>query len=127
MANADILIALETGPEVLPGSTRLKAGTATKMTLNQISTGAMALSGRVFEGYMVGAQPVNVKLRNRAARIVAALTQCDEAAAIQLLDDASNSIPVAVLMARCNVDAAKASTTLENHRGNVRAALTELY
>ena len=81
---ADHVIILDTGPEVLPGSTRLKAGTATKMVLNQITTGAMALSGLVFDGLMVGVQPSNAKLRARAFRIVRQLAACSEAEAERL-------------------------------------------
>lgn len=95
---ADIVVALNTGAEVLAGSTRLKAGTATKMALNMISTGAMALSGYVHEGMMVGVSPANAKLRQRAVRIVASLTRRDEDEAARLLAAASGRIPVAVLM-----------------------------
>ena len=73
-ARADIMICLDTGPEVLAGSTRLRAGTATKMVLNIISTGAMALSGYVYQGLMVEMKPSNAKLRLRAARIVDAIS-----------------------------------------------------
>jgi N-acetylmuramic acid 6-phosphate etherase len=124
-STASIVIALDTGPEVLPGSTRLKAGTATKLALNQISTGAMALSGRVFEGYMVGAQPVNVKLRGRAIRIVADLTGLDDEAAARLLHEAGNRIAVAVLMNRSKLDARKAARLLEKHRGHLANAITD--
>ncbi len=122
-ATADCVIALDTGPEVLPGSTRLKAGTATKLVLNMISTGAMALSGRVFEGYMVGVRPMNAKLRERAVRIVAALTSETETSATKLLETAGDSIPVAVLMARLNLPRETAEARLINAKGNLRAAL----
>jgi N-acetylmuramic acid 6-phosphate etherase len=88
-----------------------------------ISTGAMALSGRVFEGYMVGVRPVNAKLRKRAARIVAALTGQPEARSAELLQSAGDSIPVAVLMVRRNVTREDAETRLDEAKGNLRAAL----
>ena len=120
---ADIIIALDTGPEILPGSTRLKAGTATKMVLNQISTGAMAKAGYVFEGLMVGVRPVNAKLRRRCIRIVSELTGRPHDASETLLDEAEGSIPVTIMMARKNVDAEEARNKLEAARGNLRAAL----
>ena len=88
------------------GSTRLKAGTATKMVLNMISTGAMALSGYVYKGLMVGMRPVNAKLWDRAIRIVSALTGKPPGASATLLREADGRIPVAILMAHFNADAA---------------------
>lgn len=121
--DVDHLLLLPTGPEVLPGSTRLKAGTATKMVLNAISTGAMALSGRVFDGYMIGVQPTNNKLRKRAAQIVSALTGIDEKQAAQRLKDAGDNVAAAVLMERLKISAADAYALLERTRGDVRAAI----
>lgn len=122
-AEVDHLIVLPTGPEVLPGSTRLKAGTATKMVLNAISTGAMALSGRVFEGYMIGVQPTNAKLRKRAAYIISELTGLSFDDATQRLADAGNSVAAAVIMERLKISAADAHALLERTRGDVRAAI----
>lgn len=117
------VIALDTGPEVLPGSTRLKAGTATKMALNMISTGAMALSGRIYEGLMVGTQPVNNKLKQRAAGIVAFLTGLDPEAAAGLLEEAGMSIAAAIVMKRKGIDARSAARSLEEAGGDLRKAL----
>lgn len=122
-SDADWTVALDTGPEVLPGSTRLKAGTATKLVLNMISTGAMALSGRVFEGYMVGVKPMNAKLRKRATRIVAALTGLPEPDADTMLRAAGDDIRVAVLMKRRGVPREQAEALLTESKGNLRAAL----
>lgn len=122
---APLAIAVETGFEVLSGSTRLKAGTATKMVLNMISTGAMALYGRVFEGWMVNVQPANEKLRRRAVGIVAALTRMGEEAAKDLLAQAGGRVPIAVLMARRNLGPDEASALLERNGGSLRAALSE--
>ena len=120
---ATLVVALDTGPEVLPGSTRLKAGTATKSVLNQITTGAMALSGYVFEGRMVGVAPTNKKLRRRAERIVSELTGFDGVAAEGLLRDAGDRIAVAVVMSRRRMSAIDAARLLESNGGILRAAL----
>lgn len=120
---ADIVIALDTGPEVLPGSTRLKAGTATKLVLNQISTGAMAKAGYVFEGRMVGVQPSNKKLRQRCIRIIAELTKEDEKRAEQRLDETNGSIRLAVLMARKGIPLTEAQRRLDACQGVLRDAL----
>ncbi len=103
-ARADIMICLATGPEALSGSTRLRAGTATKMVLNIISTGAVALSGYVYRGLMVEMRPTNAKLRLRAARIVDAVAGTGQAAATELLKTANWSIPTAIVMALRKVD-----------------------
>jgi N-acetylmuramic acid 6-phosphate etherase len=121
---ADIVVALDTGPEVLPGSTRLKAGTVTKMVLNMITTGALALSGYVYEGQMVGMRPINAKLRLRAIRIIAGIAEVAESRAAELLDAAAGSIPVAVITARLGLDVAAARQRLQT-TGSLRAALEQ--
>jgi N-acetylmuramic acid 6-phosphate etherase len=122
-ADVDELVVLETGPEVLPGSTRLKAGTAAKLVLNMISTGAMALSGRVFEGRMVGVRPTNAKLRHRALAILGALTGQSEDACQTLLRRSGGNVAAALVMARAGIDRAEAESRLEASRGSVREAL----
>ncbi len=117
-AQADIMICLATGPEALAGSTRLRAGTATKMVLNIISTGAMALSGYVYQGLMVEMRPSNAKLRLRAARIVAAITGVGRAQAMELLKAVNWSIPTAIVIALRQVDLPTATALL--HNGAVR-------
>ena len=120
---AELTITLDTGPEALPGSTRLKAGTATKLALNMISTGAMAHAGLVYDGLMVGVRPVNAKLKKRAARIVGLLTGLDEDAASVLLEAAGNEIAVAVVMHRKGLVAAEARQRLARAAGILRDAL----
>ncbi len=122
-AGTDIVIALDTGPEVLAGSTRLKAGTATKLVLNIISTGAMALSGRVYGPHMVGMRPVNAKLRRRAERMVSTLACVPLARAGEYLDGADGTIPVAVLMAKRGMNRAQAEAALCAAGGMLRRAL----
>lgn len=120
---ADILIQLHTGPEVLAGSTRLKAGTATKLVLNMISTGAMALAGYVYAGRMVHMRPNNAKLRARAERMIAALGNVTPAMARALLAEADDRIAVAILMARTGLCAEDAARRLQETGGNLADAL----
>lgn len=122
---ADTVIALDTGPEVLAGSTRLRAGTATKMVLNMISTGGMTLAGYVRRGLMVEMRPTNAKLRRRAARIVAELGGCPETDATDLLEAAGWHIPTAVVMAVLKVSAEEARRRLEAAGGRLRGVLGE--
>lgn len=105
----DHLLVCASGPEVLTGSTRLKAGTATKLALNAISTALMVRLGKVYGNLMVDVRASNVKLRDRAARIVARLTGRDRADSLALLDAAGGAAAVAVVMARrtCARDAAE--------------------
>lgn len=117
------VIALATGPEVLPGSTRLKAGTATKLALNIISTGAMVRAGYVFEGLMVRVGPVNAKLRKRATRITAELTGLEADAADGLLRNAGDDIATAVYMHRRQTTPEAARSALAQHDWNLREAL----
>lgn len=121
---AEVVVAMDTGPEVVAGSTRLKAGTATKMALNMISTGAFALSGYVYEGYMVGVQATNVKLRKRAAGMVAVLTGRGAEESRGLLEAAGGSVSVAVVMGLRGLNREDAARLLEL-RGGLRGALEE--
>jgi N-acetylmuramic acid 6-phosphate etherase len=121
-AAAEIAIELATGPEVLTGSTRMKAGTATKMVLNMLSTGVMVRQGAVFGNLMVNVQPTNAKLVDRARRIIAAATGCDEATAARLLSEAG-SVKVAIAMQRLGLPYAAAMARLKHAGGSLRAAL----
>ena len=112
-ACVDHLIVLETGPEVLTGSTRMKAGTATKLALNTISTTLMVRSGRVYENLMVDLRASNQKLRDRAARIVAELTGLTREESFGLLDRAGGEVKVAILMHRLNLTMLEAEQRLE--------------
>jgi N-acetylmuramic acid 6-phosphate etherase len=119
---AELAITPVTGPEVVTGSTRMKAGTATKLVLNMLSTGVMVRLGYVFGNLMVNVQPTNEKLRDRAVRIVATLTGLDAGAAAKLLS-AGGSVRVAVVMHRLSLDRAAAAARLEAARGSLRGAL----
>jgi N-acetylmuramic acid 6-phosphate etherase len=119
----DLVIRPLTGPEILTGSTRLKAGTATKMVLNALSTLVMVQLGKVYENLMVDLRASNAKLRDRAARIVGELTGLDRAAAANLLAQAGGQVKRAVVMRRRGVDCTTADAMLEHCGGHLRAAL----
>ncbi len=95
---AEIAIVPQVGPEVIQGSTRMKAGTAQKMVLNMLSTGVMVRTGRVYRNYMVGMKPTNQKLRQRALRILCAVTQAGMEEAEWLLDAAGGDIRRAIVL-----------------------------
>jgi N-acetylmuramic acid 6-phosphate etherase len=120
---AEIAITPATGPEVLTGSTRLKAGTGTKLVLNMLSTGIMVRSGATFGNLMVNVRPTNAKLVDRAQRIIAAATGVDPAMAAKLLKDSGSEVKVAILMSRLNLDAAAARAKLAATNGILSRAL----
>jgi N-acetylmuramic acid 6-phosphate etherase len=112
-----------TGPEVLSGSTRLKAGTAQKLMLNMISTAAMVRLGKVHGNRMIDVAVTNAKLRQRAEGIVADLVGCEPGVASDLLDAADEEVKTAVLMGLTGLDATAARARLTAARGYLRAAL----
>lgn len=118
-ADADHLLLLPTGPEVLTGSTRLKAGTATKLALNTISTALMVRAGKVYGNLMVDVRATNAKLRDRAARIVTTLTGLEREAAFAVLERAGGSAKTAVVMARLAVDRTAAEQRLASAGGRL--------
>lgn len=122
-AAADIAIEIDVGPEVLTGSTRLKAGTAQKLALNMISTMAMVGIGKVYKNLMVDVQRTNEKLRTRAVNIVADAAEVDKETAREYLEKAEGSVKHAIVMLLlgCPLDEARAK--LEAAKGRVRLAL----
>ena len=120
----DIDIRLLTGPEVLTGSTRLKAGTATKMALNILSTGVMVRLGKVYGNRMVDVAVTNSKLEDRALRILSDLANLSREQGRDLLEASSGSVKLALVMARRSLDAAQAAEVLQRSGGNLRQALT---
>ncbi|WP_024550567.1 N-acetylmuramic acid 6-phosphate etherase [Siccibacter turicensis] len=122
-ALADIAISPVVGPEALTGSTRLKSGTAQKMVLNMISTGAMVKWGKVWQNLMVDMQATNVKLVDRACRMVMEATGAPRDEAQAVLAQTGNDVKPAILMILSGVDAATARSRLEQHNGFLRAAL----
>jgi N-acetylmuramic acid 6-phosphate etherase len=120
---ADFAIVTVVGPEVLAGSSRLKAGTAHKMVLNMISTGAMTRLGYVYGNLMVNVWTKNEKLIQRAIRIVAEATGADHKSAGRALKESGNRTPVAVVMVGANVNRPKAMQALKQSKGHVRQAI----
>jgi N-acetylmuramic acid 6-phosphate etherase len=121
---ADIAISPATGPEVLTGSTRMKAGTATKLVLNMLSTGVMVRTGATYGNLMVNVRPTNAKLVDRAERIIADATGVDRPTAAQLLQDSGSHVKVAILMSRLSLDAAAARAKLNAADGILSRALS---
>jgi N-acetylmuramic acid 6-phosphate etherase len=122
-ALADVVIALPVGPEVVAGSTRLTAGTATKITLNAISTTAMVRLGKVYRGRMVDVVASNAKLRDRARRIVAELARVSDRAAQKLLKQAGGRVKLALAIAALDVPAAEAARRLADAGGDLHRLL----
>ncbi len=110
----DHVLLAETGPELVAGSTRLKAGTATKLILNALTTAAFVALGKVYRGRMVDVRPTNVKLRARAARMVAELTDLSHAAAKRLLEQAGGEVKVALAMHFTGLPAKEAKRRLKD-------------
>lgn len=122
---ADLVIALETGPEILTGSTRLKAGSATKAVLNSITTAAMVKLGKAYENLMVDLRPGSAKLRDRAVRIVESAGQISRQEAKQLYNAADGEVKTAIVMARCRISPTEARECLGAAHGHVRQALAD--
>jgi len=120
---AEVQIEIDSGPEVLSGSTRMKSGTAQKLVLNMLSTGAMILMGKTFGNLMVDLQVNNVKLRDRAERIIASATGCDMKRASELLISSGEQIKVAILMELLGVGRGEAESALALADGRIRQAL----
>ncbi|HEY7195215.1 MAG TPA: N-acetylmuramic acid 6-phosphate etherase [Gemmatimonadales bacterium] len=119
----DVVINPVTGPEVLTGSTRLKAGTATKLVLNTLTTGAMIRYGKVYSNLMVDLVALSAKLHDRGERIVMEVCGVSREAARAALKNAGGSVKLAIVMARRKVDAAEGRRLLEAAGGFVRAVV----
>uniref|UniRef100_B8HWZ9 N-acetylmuramic acid 6-phosphate etherase n=1 Tax=Cyanothece sp. (strain PCC 7425 / ATCC 29141) TaxID=395961 RepID=B8HWZ9_CYAP4 len=122
-AAVDIDIRLLVGPEVLAGSTRLKAGTVTKLALNILSTGVMVKLGKVYGNRMVDVSVTNDKLYDRAMRILQDLTDLDRTAASELLEKSGRRVKLALLMHWTGVDPIVGQELLDQHQGNLHRAL----
>lgn len=119
----DVDIRLLVGPEVLAGSTRLKAGTATKLALNILSTGTMVKLGKVYGNRMVDVSVTNSKLYDRAIRIIRDLTGLERPAVVELLERSDRRVKLALLMHWSGVDAETGDRLLQVHQGHLRQAL----
>jgi N-acetylmuramic acid 6-phosphate etherase len=125
-AHAELAIELDTGPEVLTGSTRLKAGSAQKMVCNMLSTAAMVQLGKTFQNLMIDLRPTNEKLLDRATRIVAAAAQVSLSTAASALTASGNRPKVATVMLLAGVDRATAKHALNDTAGFVTPAVKQL-
>ena len=123
---SDFAIVTEVGPEVLAGSSRMKAGTAHKMVLNMISTGAMTRLGYVYGNLMVNVWTKNEKLIQRAIRIVEQATGADHETSARALKASGNRTPVAVVMLAAEVSRSKATAALKRSKGHVRRAIESM-
>lgn len=124
--HADIAIEMPTGPEILSGSTRLKAGTATKMALNMISTLTMVQLGKVYGNLMVDMKPSNNKLKDRAIRIVQNALHIERPEAEALYEAAGQNVKTAIVMHKTGAPADAARQALDAHQGFVRRAVQAL-
>lgn len=121
-----IMIAPVVGPEVITGSTRLKAGTAQKLVLNMLSTGTMIMLGKTLGNLMIDVQPTNYKLRRRALSIVQTATGLERDQAEELLQKSGDEVKTAILVGKTNLTPQEAREHLTAHAGVLRAALDEL-
>lgn len=121
--HAEVAIEAITGPEVVTGSTRMKAGTAQKMILNMISTGIMIRQGKVYENIMIDVLPTNEKLVERAKRIISTVTGISKEQASRVLKEADKDVGLAIVMAKTKMNKEQAETLLAENHGNVSDVL----
>ncbi len=126
LEEAGLGICVEVGPEVIAGSSRMKAGTVQKMVLNMLSTGAMIKIGKTYENFMIDLMPTNEKLKDRAIRIVAEIAEVNHATALQTLLDCGWEVKTAILMLKCKLNKEQAETVLKKNCGVLRRALNSL-
>jgi len=123
---SDIVIPVITGPEVIRGSTRMKAGTAQKLVLNMISTTVMVKLGRIYGNMMIMVKPLNKKLRERAIKIVSEIAGVDKNTAEQAYNMSNNDVRIAVLLALGIKDVPTALKILEKNEWNLRKSINEI-
>lgn len=116
-------ICVEVGPEVIAGSSRMKAGTAQKMVLNMLTTGAMIKIGKTYENFMIDLMPTNEKLKDRAIRIVSEIANVNASTALKTLLECEWKVKEAILMLQCNLSKEEAKETLRKNCGVLRRAL----
>ncbi|MCM1003857.1 MAG: N-acetylmuramic acid 6-phosphate etherase [Candidatus Gastranaerophilales bacterium] len=116
-------ICVEVGPEVIAGSSRMKAGTAQKMVLNMLTTGSMIKIGKTYENFMIDLMPTNEKLKDRAIRIVSQIAEVNSSTALKTLLESDWSVKTAILMLRCSLSKEEAKELLRKNCGVLRRAL----
>ena len=123
MANVNVVITVDTGPEIITGSTRMKAGTATKMVLNMISTATMVSMGKVYGNLMVDLMAVNDKLIDRGIRIIQNLTGLDYESSNHYLNRSNGSVKAAIVMIKNNCNLKDAENLLQEAGGSLRKVI----
>lgn len=125
-ADADLMIDIPVGPEVVMGSTRMKSATAQKMVLNMMSTGAMIRLGKIYENVMVDLQQTNQKLRERALRIIMMFSDASYEQAGEVLEEAGGHVKTALLMTLADINKQESEELLHQYDGFIRKALLSL-
>ena len=123
---ADVVICIETGAEVITGSTRMKAGTAQKMVLNMLTTGAMIKIGKVYKNFMIDVKPTNIKLKDRAQRIVSEIAHCSQDEAKAVLESNEYKVKEAILQIKYSISYEKAKTLLDKFNGVLGKVFSDL-
>lgn len=123
LEEAGLGICVEVGPEVIAGSSRMKAGSVQKMVLNMLSTGAMIKIGKTYENFMIDLMPTNEKLKDRAIRIVSEIADVNHSTALQTLLECGWSVKTAIIMLKCNLDKSQAEEALRKNCGVLRRTL----
>lgn len=126
LEEAGLGICVEVGPEVIAGSSRMKAGSVQKMVLNMLSTGAMIKIGKTYENFMIDLMPTNEKLKDRAIRIVAEIAEVSHSQALQTLLECNWNVKTSIMMLKCNLDKNQAEDILKRNCGVLRRALSSL-
>lgn len=126
LEEAGLGICVEVGPEVIAGSSRMKAGSVQKMVLNMLSTGAMIKIGKTYENFMIDLMPTNEKLKDRAIRIVSEIAGVNNSKAFETLLECDWSVKVAIMMLKCSLDKEHAKDELRRNCGVLRRALNHL-
>lgn len=122
---ADVCVVIDVGPEVIMGSTRLKAGTAQKMVLNMLSSCSMIKLGKTYHNLMVDVRPINRKLKQRVIDMITLATGKGETFALQALEGAKGNVKTAILMLTLNVNAIVAGALLKKHNGYLKKAIKD--
>lgn len=123
---ADVIIAIETGAEAITGSTRMKAGTAQKMILNMLTTGAMVKIGKTYQNLMIDVKPTNIKLKDRAIRIVSSIANCEKELAKKIMEENGYNLKEAILQIKYNFSFENANSILKENNGILRRVFQKL-
>ena len=123
LEEAGLGICVEVGPEVIAGSSRMKAGSVQKMVLNMLSTGAMIKIGKTYENFMIDVMPTNEKLKDRAIRIVSEIANVNNSKALQTLLESGWSVKTAIIMLKCELNRNQAEEALRRNCGVLRRTL----